>query len=98
MKKKKRLPKDILDSEEENELVGGMGQPPAKKVKTEYVPDENLIRNDSVIAVPSGFPDSPFAFTDSCLLVALAIGTLYHEAQAEKDPKKRKKWKEVSQT
>ena len=46
-------------------------------------------KSDSLIASPRGFPNAPNVFSDSCLLVSIAIGTLYHEAQAETDAKKR---------
>ena len=77
-----------MDSDEENEVVGS--DPPEKKIKTESFPDDKRIRHDCVIPVPLGYPNSPTAFVDNCLIVSLAIGTLYNEAQEERDEKKRK--------
>ena len=64
--------------------------PPEKKIKTESFPDDKRIRHDCVIPVPLGYPNSASAFVDNCLIVSLAIGTLYNKAQEEKDEKKRK--------
>ena len=47
-------------------------------------------RNDCLIPTPEGFPSSEFAFSESCLIVAIAIGMLYNEAQDEKNAGKRK--------
>ena len=81
---RKTLPKNILgDSDSENELVRSL-EPPLKQAKLE------VTKNDSLMVAPRGFPNAPNVFSDSCLLVSIAIGTLYHEAQAETDTKKRR--------
>ena len=86
-KGKKRLPKNIIDSDEENDLIGS--PPPAKTAKMETPPSGKKTRNDCLIPLAAGFPSQSRAFKDNCLIVSLAIGVLYHEAQEEKDPQKR---------
>ena len=71
------------DSDDENKLVGSCFEPSSKSMNKRVKNDDKLVR------VPRGFPNQPNAFANNCLLVSIAIGTLYHEAQAELDPKKR---------
>ena len=40
-----------------------------------------------LLKTPKGFPAVKDAFKSNCLLASIAIGTLYHEAQTESDPK-----------
>ena len=42
-----------------------------------------------LLKTPKGFPAVKDAFKSNCLLASFAIGTLYHEAQTESDPKMR---------
>ena len=82
LRKKKVLPKNILrtESEDESDLVGVSN-------------NEMLTKNEKVsiylFKTPQGFPAQPLLFKNNCLLVSVAIGTLYHEAQTESDSKQR---------
>ena len=81
-RKKRKLPRNILgDSDDENDFVGS-AEPPNKKIILETK------RLDSILKIPNGYPSSPKAFENICLLTSIAVGILYHEAQAEAESQK----------
>ena len=85
LRKQKKLPINILqtNSDDEEDLVGGFDDGSNRRKKKGNV-------SVYLLSIGAGFPARPTAFRSNCLLVSVAAGILYHEAQMESDPKKRK--------